>query len=267
MIAYADSSLTDDELTEKAQLQLSQGLSDCGLTRDDLCGWQEVTAMAQKLRDKFSEGTDVTDDELEAKMTETIDSVKKSYEDDPASFYGQYYSNLWLPEGTRAIQAILVGFDYDAYSQINALRTDGKDDEADKLREESLPPIQERYDALMEKVNSGEDFAQLMTNNNEDEGNGLFVVTPGTEIYGADFYNAAMGLENIGDTTSVLLDYGWYILRYQQDAEVTADDLEKTRTSVRQNLLLSKKNDLYNAEYEKWAEEYAFTMDKDVLAL
>lgn len=267
VIAYADSSLSDDELTEKAQLRLSQGLSDCGLTRDDLCGWQEVTAMAQKLRDKFSEGTDVTDDELEAKMTETIDSVKKSYEDDPASFYGQYYSNLWLPEGTRAIQAILVGFDYDAYSQINALRTDGKDEEADKLREESLPSIQERYDALMEKVNSGEDFAQLMTDNNEDEGNGLFIVTPGTEIYGADFYNAAMGLENIGDTTSVLLDYGWYILRYQQDAEVTADDLEKTRTSVRQNLLLSKKNDLYNAEYEKWAEEYAFTMDKDVLAL
>ena len=267
VIAYADSSLSDDELTEKAQLRLSQGLSDCGLTRDDLCGWQEVTAMAQKLRDKFSEGTDVTDDELEAKMTETIDSVKKSYEDDPASFYGQYYSNLWLPEGTRAIQAILVGFDYDAYSQINALRTDGKDDEADKLREESLPSIQERYDALMEKVNSGEDFAQLMTDSNEDEGNGLFIVTPGTEIYGADFYNAAMGLENIGDTTSVLLDYGWYILRYQQDAEVTADDLEKTRTSVRQNLLLSKKNDLYNAEYEKWAEEYAFTMDKDVLAL
>lgn len=267
VIAYADSSLSDDELTEKAQLRLSQGLSDCGLTRDDLCGWQEVTAMAQKLRDKFSESADVTDDELEAKMTETIDSVKKSYEDDPASFYGQYYSNLWLPEGTRAIQAILVGFDYDAYSQINALRTDGKDEEADKLREESLPSIQERYDALMEKVNSGEDFAQLMTDNNQDEGNGLFIVTPGTEIYGADFYNAAMGLENIEDTTSVLLDYGWYILRYQQDAEVTADDLEKTRTSVRQNLLLSKKNDLYNAEYEKWAEEYAFTMDKDVLAL
>ena len=267
VIAYADSSLTDDELTEKAQLQLSQGLSDCGLTRDDLCGWQEVTAMVQKLRDKFSEGTEVTDDELEAKMTETIDSVKKSYEDDPASFYGQYYSNLWLPEGTRAIQAILVGFDYDTYSQISTLRTDGKDEEADKLREESLPSIQERYDALMEKVNSGEDFAQLMTDSNEDEGNGLFIVTPGTEIYGADFYNAAMGLENIGDTTSVLLDYGWYILRYQQAAEVTADDLEKTRANVRQNLLLSKKNELYNAEYEKWAEEYAFTTEMDVLAL
>ncbi len=267
VIAYADSSLTDDELTEKAQLQLSQGLSDCGLTRDDLYGWQEVTAMVQKLRDKFSEGAEVTDDELEAKMTDTIDSIKKSYEDEPASFYGQYYSNLWLPEGTRAIQAILVGFDYDAYSQISSLRTDGKDDEADKLREESLPSIQERYDALMEKVNSGEDFAQLMTDNNQDEGNGLFVVTPGTEIYGADFYNAAMGLENIGDTTSVLLDYGWYILRYQQDAEVTAEDLEKTRENVRQNLLQSKKNESYNAEYEKWAEEFAFTTDKDVLAL
>lgn len=267
VIAYADSSLSDDELTEKAQLQLSQGLSDCGLTRDDLYGWQEVTAMVQKLRDKFSEGTEVTDDELEAKMTKTLDSIKKSYEDEPASFYGQYYSNLWLPEGTRAIQAILVGFDYDTYSQISTLRTDGKDDEADKLREESLPSIQERYDALMEKVDSGEDFAQLMTDNNDDEGNGLFIVTPGTEIYGTDFYNAAMGLEKIGDTSSVLLDYGWYILRYQQDAEVTDEDIAKTRENVRQNLLLSKKNDIYNAEYEKWAEEYAFTTDTDVLAL
>lgn len=267
VISYADSSLSEDELTEKAQLQLSQGLSDCGLTTDDLYGWQEVTFMAQKLRDKFSEGTEVTDEELESKMTETIDSIKKSYEDEPASFYGQYYSNLWLPEGTRAIQAILVGFDYDTYSEINTLRTDGKDDEADKLREESLPSIQERYDALMEKVNSGEDFAQLMTDNNDDEGNGLFIVTPGTEIYGEDFYNAAMGLENTGDTTSVLLDYGWYILRYQQDAEVTDEDLEKTRASVRQNLLASKKSELYNAEYEKWAEEYAFTTDNDVLDL
>lgn len=267
VISYADSSLSEDELTEKAQLQLSQGLSDCGLTTDDLYGWQEVTFMAQKLRDKFSEGTEVTDEELESKMTETIDSIKKSYEDEPASFYGQYYSNLWLPEGTRAIQAILVGFDYDTYSEINTLRTDGKDDEADKLREESLPSIQERYDALMEKVNSGEDFAQLMTDNNDDEGNGLFIVTPGTEIYGEDFYNAAMGLENTGDTTSVLLDYGWYILRYQQDAEVTDEDLEKTRASVRQNLLASKKSELYNTEYEKWAEEYAFTTDNDVLDL
>ena len=65
-----------------------------------------------------------------------------------------------------------------------------------------------------------------------------------------------MGLENIGDTNSVLLDYGWYILRYQQDAEVTAEDLEKTRENVRQSLLQSKKDESYNAEYEKeWESE------------
>lgn len=267
IISYADSSLSDEELTEQAQLRFSQGLADCGLTRDDLYGWQEVNFMMQKLKDLITDGTEITDEEADAQLAENIDTVKNAYEAAPAEFYGQYYTNIWLPEGTRAIQAILVGFDYETYSEINSLRTAGQDDEADKLREEKLPDIQERYSTIMEKINSGEDFAQLMTEYNDDGGNGLFIVTPGTEIYGSDFYNCAMNLENTGDADSCLLDYGWYIVRYQQDAEVTDEDLSNTRESIKQSMLDSKKNEAYNTEYEKWAEKYSFTTEKDILDL
>lgn len=267
IISYADSSLSDEELTEQAQLRFSQGLADCGLTRDDLYGWQEVNFMMQELKDLLTDGMEITDEEADAQLTENIDTVKKAYEESPAEFYGQYYTNIWLPEGTRAIQAILVGFDYETYSEINSLRTAGQDEEADKLREEKLPDIQERYSTIMEKINAGEDFAQLMTEYNDDGGNGLFIVTPGTEIYGSDFYNCAMQLENIGDTDACLLDYGWYIVRYQQDAAVTDEDLSNTKESIKQSMLDSKKNEAYNTEYEKWAEKYSFTTDKEILDL
>jgi len=157
--------------------------------------------------------------------------------------------------------------EYEDYSEITTLRSSGSEEAADEMRESKLDTIEERYNALMEKVNAGEDFEQLMTDNNDDGGNGVFIVTPGTEIYGQDFYDSAMGLESVGDVTSLLMDYGWYIIRYKGDSEVTEEELKETAETLWKNLISNEKTEIYDAEYEKWAAEYNYTIDNERLMI
>lgn len=265
-ISAADESLTDNELTDQAAQHFSQVLSGCGLSRDDLYSWEETTAMKQKLLEAVSSDVECTDEEARQTMNETIDSLKALYESDPANYSGQYYMSVWVPDGSRMVQAILIGFDSDTYSQITSLRSTS-DEEADKLREQSLPSLQERYDNIMSLIDSGSDFSQLMTDYNDDLGNGNFLITPGMQAYGTDFYDCAMGLSSPGDTATCIMDYGYYIVRYDRDVVITDEQLEQNVEAFRQVISDEKKTEYFNTEYESWKTGYAFETDAQLLGL
>lgn len=266
-IAYADNTLTEEQLSAQADERFEQLLSDCGLTMDTLIGWQEVSVMKTKLAAEIGKDTVYSYEDAQKEMQTLIDVLKSQYEKNPEQYYGQSYANIWVPEGSRAVQAILVGFDSDVYSQIQQLRSEGNDDGADKYREEKLADIKDRYDDIMGKISSGSDFAQLMADNNEDEGNGTFLITPGTEIYGRDFAECAMGIENPGDVAACVTDFGYYIVRYLEDAAVSDDTLKECTEELQAYLLENEKSKLYSAEFDKWKTEYAYETNAEVLGL
>lgn len=180
-LASADDTLTDEELTAQAEEKFQKILDDCGLTMDNLYAWQEITAMKQKLTDEIGKDAVYSYEQAEEQMSTLIDSLKSQYESDPAAFYGQTYANIWIPEGSRAVKGILVGFNSTVYSLMQQLRSANRNDDADEYRQDKLADIQDRYDEIMAKIDAGEDFDKLMEEYGEDGGNGTFLVTPGHE--------------------------------------------------------------------------------------
>ncbi|MGN1108374.1 MAG: peptidylprolyl isomerase [Oscillospiraceae bacterium] len=266
-LAAADETLTEEQLTQQADERFDQILTDCGLTMDALFGWQEVTVMKQKLTNEIGKDATYSYEDAQAQVQRVIDNLKAEYESDPASYYGQAYASYWIPEGSRAVQAILVGFSSTVYQLMQQLRSEGRDDDADEYRTDKLADIQSRYDEIMAKIDSGEDFEQLMNDYNEDGGNGMFLITPGTEIYGTEFVECAMGLENPGDVATCVTDFGYYIVKYVDEVSVSEETLKATTESVQEYLLQNEKSKLYSAEYDKWKTEYAFETDSEVLGL
>ena len=266
-LAAADSSLSDEELDEGAQAQYQQLLSTCGISEDTFYGWQETIFMKQKLTEKLGADAGVTDEELNSQLQALITAAQSQYQSSPAAYNGQNYAGIWIPEGSRAVQAILVSFDYDTYSQISSLRYEGKDEEADKLREESLGGLQERYEAIIARIVAGDDFGKLMEEFNDDQGNGTFLLTPGTEVFGKEILDCAMGIDTVGGTDTAVTDYGYYILRYESDAVVTDETLNATAEQLRGYILESKSGELFDAEMEKWKSEYSYEINDDLLEL
>lgn len=266
-LAAADSSLSDEELDEGAQAQYQQLLSTCGISEDTFYGWQETIFMKQKLTEKLGADAGVTDEELNSQIQALITAAQSQYQSSPAAYNGQNYAGIWIPEGSRAVQAILVSFDYDAYSEISSLRYEGKDEEADKLREESLGGLQERYEAIIARIVAGDDFGKLMEEFNDDQGNGTFLLTPGTEVFGKEILECAMGIDAVGGTDTAVTDYGYYILRYESDAVVTDETLNATAEQLRGYILESKSGELFDAEMEKWKTEYSYEINDDLLEL
>ncbi len=266
-LSSADDSLTDDELTAQAEEKFQQILDDCGLTMDTLYGWQEITVIKQKLTDEIGKDATYSYEQAEEQMNTLIDSLKSQYESDPATYYGQTYANIWIPEGSRAVKGILVGFNSTVYSLMQQLRSADRNDDADEYRQDKLADIQDKYDEIMAKINAGEDFDKLMEEYGEDGGNGTFLVTPGTEVYGTEFEECAMNIENPGDVATAVTDFGYYIVKYVDEVTVNDETLKASTEDLQAYLLENEKTKLYNAEYEKWKTEYNYDIDTEALGL
>ena len=266
-LAAADDTLTDEQLTEQAEERFSQILTNCGLTLDTLVSWQEVSEMKKKLTAEIGKDAEYPYEDAQAQMQNMIDMLKSDYESDPASYYGQSYASIWVPEGSRAVQAILVGFDSTVYQLMQQLRSEDRNDDADEYRTDKLADIQDRYDEIMAKIDSGADFTQLMQDYNEDGGNGTFLVTPGTEVYGTEFSECAMGLENPGDIATCVTDFGYYIVKFVDEVSVSEETLKASTENLQEYLLENERSKLYSEEYSKWTAEYAYETDAQALGL
>lgn len=266
-LASADDTLTEEQLTEQAEERFAQILTDCGLTMDTLVGWQEATEMKKKLTSEIGKDATYSYEDAQTQVQRVIDSLKADYESNPASYYGQAYASYWIPEGSRAVKAILVGFNSTVYQLMQQLRSEGRNDEAVEYRTDKLKDIQNRYDEIMEKINSGEDFAQLMDEYNDDGGNGTFLVTPGTEVFGTEFAECAMGIANPGEVATCVTDFGYYIIQFVDEVTVNEDTLKSTTEGLREYLLENEKSKMYSAEYDKWKTEYAFETNSELLGL
>ncbi len=266
-LAAADSTITPEQLAQQAEERFSRILADCGLTVDTLSGWQEGAQMKKRLTAEIGKDAVYSYEDAQAQLQSLIDSLRSQYESSPETYLGQTYANIWVPEGSRTVQAIMVGFDSETYLHIQQLRSGGDNAAADEYRAGKLKDIQERYDEIMEEIASGADFEQLMEDHSEGGGNGTFLVTPGTEVFGTEFAECAMGIESPGDVSSCVTDFGYYIVKYSEDASVSEDTLKESTEELRQYLLETEKSKLFSEEFGKWKTEYAFETEDNILGL
>ena len=131
-------------------------------------------------------------------------------------------------------------------------------------RQEILNSQKEKIDAIMERLEKGEAFEDLIAEYGEDDGmkdeenlkNGYSVHADGL-LLDADFTKGAVALEKIGDVSDpVISQFGIHILYYLRDIpagplEMTDDDREEMRANIEEERLNLAISDLL----DQWVEE------------
>lgn len=258
--------LSDEEKESLGNDMLDDMLEKCGMTRDDLYAWAKNSKIIEKVREKL--GENVTREDAEKEFENFKKQAEELYKSDVGSYQQQGYSDIWLPEGSRLIKHVLLGFDNDTLTQIQDLRKDGKDDEADKLRAEKAEALKSKREEVEKKLDGGEKLDDLIKEYSTDatgsmmKPDGYTVIPNGTQ-YMQEFQDAAFVPEKIGDRTTCVTDYGVHIIVYTGNAEIS----EKSANSFVDYMLEQLKLREYADKIEEWDKEYVFEIDYAALRI
>lgn len=262
----SDVTLTDEEKEKLGEEKLDEMLKKCGMTRDDIKQWAVSSKITEKVRDKIAES--VTYASAEEEYKKVIEQAKQLYETNIDVFQSYGYNEIWLPENSRMIKHVLIGFDSETQQKIRSLRNESKTEEADKLREESAAALKDKVDEVEKKLNEGANIDDLIKEYSADASgsqanpNGYTVIPNGTTFM-EEFQQAAFVPEKIGDRTTCVTDYGVHIMLYAADAKVP-DETVKTNTEY---LLEQLKSKAFSDKMSEWKAEYAFEIDYEALRL
>lgn len=258
--------LSGEEKLKRGGEMLDKELAKLGLTRDDYVEKQKRYVLSYKLLKAFGEKIDRG--EAEKVFDENAKAAKEAYEKSPSDYEKGNFAQYYIPEGSRFIKHILLGFGNDVVTQIRTLRSSGDDAGADKLREESAAALDEKLSEVVGKLDAGEDFDELIKEYSADSSASAYypdgyVLIPNGTSFMKEFQNAAFSIEEIGGKTTCVTDYGIHILLYNGAATVT--DSEKQ--SVIDNILASLTAKEFTAKTQEWIKEYGFPDNMDYNAL
>lgn len=130
-------------------------------------------------------------------------------------------------------------------------------------KEEILASFKEQTDAIYERLDAGESFADLCVETNDDTGmlsdpsmtTGYYVCETSSS-WDTAFRDAAMALEKVGDVSDPILgSNGVHIIYYNSDVIPGAVDIETVREELSEDLLSSKQEEAYDAQYEEWTKD------------
>lgn len=254
---------TQEELYDKEYELFSNFLAESGLTPEIFITWETNDFIREKFIEKVSES--ISDEEVADFVQETIDTAKDMYENDLATFE-KSYTAFYVPEGTRTVQQIYVKIDDDAISEIRAYRSDGDDEKADQLLEEALEKVRDRIDEAYEKLQSGEDWAEVQKKYSDDA-NGInvdYTVYPTSTVVAQEVTDAAMGIEEKGGFSEIITnDSGFFILYYKEDRVFSDEEMQDLLDQARDYM---KDTEAYQ-RIEDFKEEYPYVYNYEVLEL
>lgn len=206
---------------------------------------------------------------------DTYLDIQKSYMERDLSYYDYYTSesvNLYMPAGFRYVKNLLIAIPDSVREEIASLRADGKDAEADALRDQELSKIAAKAQEIYARIQNGESYDELLAAYGDDPGMKAgaenaetgYRIYDGSKSYEDNFKEAAMGLANVGDVSQpVGSDYGYYIIRYVGDSVEQEIPVEQVRDQIRAILVKEKATEYYEEIYENWKRQATIEEYKD----
>ena len=259
----ADETVTDPEA--QADARIAEYLESYGMTLETMAEQELAAIPGNRLYDEVTKDVTVTEDELAAEFEKRAAEEKTSYDGDKSLFVNDYEAGsevYYMPEGCYYVKHILIGLTEEQKKEISDLRAD--DDEAvaataDAKRDELLKTIEEKANEVLAKVTAGDDFDALIEQYGEDPGmkneqfkNG-YLTFSGDTGFVAEFADASGKLAADGDTTGLVgTDFGYHIIRRVSTLATKAIALDDVREALNEELLSTKKDELYEAKFEEW---------------
>lgn len=260
--------LSEDELNARAEEEYEKMLAECGLTYEDIRGWQKAIVVQTKLTEYLNAEYTYDPAPTNAQVDTLIEEAKSRYAADPANFDASATASLWIPEGSRYVKHILLKFDDEVVTEITTLRDEGKNTEADALRDEKLADMSAKISEVQGKVDAGENFDQLMSIYSDDGDTTMsYIISPGTEMYMDGFAETSFSIPEIGGTAVCVTDYGWHMIKYTEDAFVDEAELQAYKDSLHQYMEEQYRSQNYGTAMKEWRTEYTFNIDRSTLML
>lgn len=264
--------VTDKEKEERGNADFDAYLADCGLTRDDLYMWQVSAAVTNKVVEETVKDITIERSTAEAEYDKLVQSTKELYESDPATYESGKYSSVWLPEGARRIKHVLLKFDDTFTDELTAARENNDDEGADAMRAQKAEEMAQDTQDILNMLENGADIDGLITVYSGDAtGSSLnpdgYLLLPNSTAFMEEFREAAFELENVGDVTTCVTDYGVHIMLYVSDAVITDEQKNEFIDYFDETLNSNAKNEYFNAMLEQWEQEYAFETDYEALKI
>lgn len=261
---------SEDAIRNRQEELLNADLSRAELTTEIFTIWERNDLIQNKLSALLTENIEITEAEVDQMYEEYVQMAKDALASDPLSYESNStYTWIYVPEGTRLADQILFLFDEETLQAISEARSAGNDEEADRLREQAYEEqLKERTEALLERIQNGEDFNALQAELNEDGGDDPYAVIIGSQRYVSEFTEATFSIAEIGGVSDpTVSDYGVHVIQYAGDAAVTDEDLAEIRQSMKEYLLTQEQSSVQQAAYEEWLARFPYVVDYDLLQL
>lgn len=270
---FMDDSITDEaERTAAAIKAFNKAYKANGITYQSVKEETEKAsldaALGAKLTAKVTEAAPkATEEEAKAWYDEQIKTEREKYAADSTAYYydNQYYSYsgtvkpLIAPEGLFYVKHILIKVEDEDTADTS---TDG--DTVTASDSVSFADPKTVAEAVLEKVNAGEDFDALIEEYGEDSGMQVepnktrgYIIGEGYDsVYDKAFYDAAMKLAKTGDTSGIVEgSYGYHIIRRVGDVSTDPVPFEEVMEDILTYLNNQNQSDAYSAALEQWKNE------------
>lgn len=285
---FESQALYDPTIDVEAQVEEEmQAHQDSGYTRDYVVDQLTTITIGNKVYDYIMEDFSLSDEELQAYYDEELQTQKDLATSDPETAVQNYLNgendiDLYIPEGVKdsakMIKHILIKIPDDMQKAISLLESNETSDEeaaseedgtsesalkpSQVLKDYALGSIKGKADEALAKVNSGEDFDALIKTYGEDPGmeseenaNG-YLVYEGVSMVD-EFVDAAMKLENVGDTSGLVASsYGYHILKYVGEPTTGQVAFEDVKDDIETLLFSDAESEYWNNQMAQWQEEY-----------
>lgn len=198
---------------------------------------------------------------------DTYLSIQKGYIEDNIANYDNYTVdsvNLYVPAGFHYVKNLLIAIPEEIRKEINSLRLEGKNEEADKLRDEELKKLSQKATDIYERIQNGESYEELLKLYGEDNGmkEGAanaekgYRIYEGIKSYDENFVNGSLSLKNIGDVTApIASDFGYFIIKLVDISEAHDVPIEEVRDRIREILIADRAGEYYDEYYETWKRQ------------
>lgn len=212
-----------------------------------------------------------TPEEIETKLTECSDKIDAAQEivDGFVTELGEL--EVTPEEGAEPVEhrsAEEIQADIDkAKADVEALQA-----EYAEIKAGIIPALQEKIDEIYAKIDAGEKFEDLIAEYGEDPG---MTTTEGYEVnkdsvvWAPEFRDGAMSIEEVGGVSEpVLSDFGVHIIKYLADVPGGAVELsEEAFADMRDEALSAKKDEVFQAAYAEWLEQYPVTINDELVSI
>ncbi len=271
-LSPAEEQLIDDaynkglEISKAAVQQVDEYLFLRGYDLETYKTALEREYIVEKVKEYYTKDITVPDEEVRAAYDNALEVQKNNVEKKPESVEQLLLFDadvFYYPEGYMYAKHILISFDSADSGAAAIAYVNGNIAKYNGIVGEAMPKIQERVDMIMQKLNNGGDFDDLMVRYSDDSSLNEepyltrgFLIGPYSISFDIPEYLAALKtLEAEGEYTDPVTTYlGIYIIKCE---EMLAGPVpyEQVKDRYRRKLIEQRKEYAWSALGQEWVDK------------